>query len=153
VDEIIAEEMKQHTSDAAPPIVDSKELDDAMKFVQSNLDTFLVLIRLGFIRLLGEYGEPVLAFIQSEGMKRKLATQRDSEADGYTEKVKHLHAVLGNHIGQQGDLGASREYSTLSVALCKSTMIHLYSEEDKKDCTRRNAVNESNRVREEVKDL
>jgi hypothetical protein len=102
IDEIMANDMKQHAPDVVSLIAESKELqDDVMTFVQSNLETFLVLIRLGLIRL------------------------------------------LGNHVAKPGDPGASRDYATLSVALGRTAMINLYSEEDKVDCTWRNAVDES----------
>jgi hypothetical protein len=65
-----------HTTDS-PPTTDytteeEEDLQNRMKFVAEHLDDILVLIRCGFIRLLGEWGEPALACVLSESFKNQL---------------------------------------------------------------------------------
>ena len=51
---------------------DAEKTKEALAFVSHNVNTFLLLIRTGFIRLLGESGEPAIAFIHCQSLRDKL---------------------------------------------------------------------------------
>jgi hypothetical protein len=108
--------------------IGKKEFEVAMDFVENHLKDILRLLECGVVRLLGEYGETVLAYVKSTSLLKKLSEDPKSVDLHANADLKMLYNILEKRFSAEKD-DIELPFQPLSVSLCRAAMVNLYNKD------------------------